>query len=266
MATETDTLSFSLPTSTAPTDVSESTCMPHSTPFYQASECLQPNKPAEWDTRIHPTAQSRDSVSGGGCFNDGGLLYRVQAERECREGPGKTVEEACQRSLNHFPCPGLAFPMPALDFDFRIAVRLNQEAVHVDSGNTKEITTVAAGVWSGSFGHGRVIAGGYDLGQARGFRPMRLVEGAFVVQTSDEQPALLEMRTRGSLSGPADVLDTLLSPRAPKDIDPRRYGFRMFATFKTSDKRYAEIVNCGLWVASGAWRGEHLVIDAYRVT
>jgi hypothetical protein len=47
--------------------------------------------------------------------------------------------------------------MPALDFDFRIAVRLNQEPVHVDSGNTKEITTVAAGVWSGSFGHGRVI-------------------------------------------------------------------------------------------------------------
>jgi hypothetical protein len=47
--------------------------------------------------------------------------------------------------------------MPALDFDFRIAVRLNQDAVHVDSGNTKEITTVAAGVWSGSFGHGRVI-------------------------------------------------------------------------------------------------------------
>lgn len=71
----------------------------------------------------------------------------------------------------------------------------------------------------------------------------------------------LEMRTRGSLSGPSDILDTLLSPRTPKDIDPRRYGFRMFATFKTSDKRYAEIVNCGLWVASGAWRGEHLVIE-----
>lgn len=49
--------------------------------------------------------------------------------------------------------------MPALDFDFRIAVRLNSDAVHVDSGNTKEITTVAAGVWSGSFGHGRVIVG-----------------------------------------------------------------------------------------------------------
>lgn len=71
----------------------------------------------------------------------------------------RTVEEACQRSLNHFPCPGLAFPMPALDFDFRIAVRLNPDPARVDAGSTKEITTVAAGVWSGSFGHGRVMVG-----------------------------------------------------------------------------------------------------------
>lgn len=47
--------------------------------------------------------------------------------------------------------------MPALEFDFRIAVKLNPDTAHVESGTTKEITTVAAGVWSGSFGHGRVI-------------------------------------------------------------------------------------------------------------
>jgi hypothetical protein len=81
------------------------------------------------------------------------------------------------------------------------------------------------------------------------------------MQTMDEPPAMLEMRTRGSLSGPSDVLDALLSPRKPKDIDPRRYGFRMFSTIKTADKRYAEIVNCGLWVASGVWRGQELVIE-----
>ncbi|KAK7408201.1 hypothetical protein QQX98_009668 [Neonectria punicea] len=291
MATETDTMS--LPTSTAPTDVSESTCLPSSHPAFpspfEAHAPAAAAAAADWDTKLvmpnmpHPSAfphygagagagvpsnfdcgtgsASGNSSAGSGCFNDGGLLYRAQAEMEMREGPGKTVEEACQRSLNHFPCPGLAFPMPALDFDFRLAVRLNPEPARVDTGSTKEITTVAAGVWSGSFGHGRVMAGGYDLGQARGFRPMRLVEGAFVVQTSDEIPAVLEMRTRGSLSGPSDVLDALLSPRSPKDIDPRRYGFRMFATIKTADKRYAEIVNCGLWVASGAWRGEHLVIE-----
>ncbi len=71
----------------------------------------------------------------------------------------------------------------------------------------------------------------------------------------------LEMRTRGSLSGPCDTLDALLSPRQPKDIDARQYGFRMFATVKTPDKRYAEIVNCGLWVASGVWHGEELIIE-----
>ena len=74
------------------------------------------------------------------------------------------------------------------------------------------------------------------------------------------------MRTRGSLSGPCDILYSLLSPRSPKQIDPRKYGFRMFLTIKTADKRYAEIVNCGLWVASGVWRDEELLIDAYRVT
>ncbi|KPM33873.1 hypothetical protein AK830_g12699 [Neonectria ditissima] len=277
MATETDTMS--LPTSTAPTDVSESTCLPSSHPAFPSPFEAHAPAPAaaDWDTKLvmpglplpstfphygaGGSASGTSSSAGSGCFNDGGLLYRAQAEMEMKEGPGKTVEEACQRSLNHFPCPGLAFPMPALDFDFRLAVRLNPEPARVDTGSTKEITTVAAGVWSGSFGHGRVMAGGYDLGQARGFRPMRLVEGAFAVQTSDEIPAVLEMRTRGSLSGPSDILDALLSPRSPKDIDPRRYGFRMFATIKTADKRYAEIVNCGLWVASGAWRGEHLVIE-----
>lgn len=37
---------------------------------------------------------SNGAGSGSGCFNDGGLLYRVQAERECREGPGKYVRFA----------------------------------------------------------------------------------------------------------------------------------------------------------------------------
>ncbi|KAF7552899.1 hypothetical protein G7046_g7266 [Stylonectria norvegica] len=282
----TDTETFSLPTSTAPSDVSDSTtCLPHKAPAMQSAPCPASQCPTasaappmpEWDTNIVPKNMfgQRFDPSADGSSSSGGseFLYAAQEEMDGQQGPGKyadhendgtpvvTVEEACKRSLNHFPCPGLAFPMPALEFDFRIAVKLNPETAHVEGGVTKEITTVAAGVWSGSFGHGRVIAGGYDLGQARGFRPMRLVEGAFVVQTSDDPPAVLEMRTRGSLSGPSDVLDLLLSPRKPKDIDPRRYGFRMFATIKTADKRYTEIVNCGLWVASGAWRGEHLIID-----
>ncbi|KAG5930542.1 hypothetical protein E4U53_002216 [Claviceps sorghi] len=177
-----------------------------------------------------------------------------------------TVDESCRRALPHFPRPALSVPIPALEFDFRITVALNPEPSRLENKISKEITTVAAGRWSGSFGNGRVLAGGYDLGQARGFRPIRIVEGAFVMQTTDQPPAVLEMRTRGSLSGPCDILDSLLGPGQSKYIDPRQYGFRMFATVKTPDKRYADIVNCGLWVASGMWAGEELIVDAYRVT
>ncbi|OAA60660.1 Outer membrane protein, beta-barrel [Cordyceps fumosorosea ARSEF 2679] len=178
----------------------------------------------------------------------------------------RSIEELAKRSLDHFPCPDLLFPMPALEFDFRIAVALNPELSRSESRVHKEIITVTSGSWSGTFGNGRVLAGGYDLGQARGFRPIRIVEGAFVLQTDEAAPAVFEMRTRGSLSGPCNVLDVLLSPRKAKDIDPRQYSFRMFCTVKAADKRYAELVNCGLWVASGVWKGDQLIIDAFRVT
>lgn len=70
-----------------------------------------------------------------------------------------------------------------------------------------------------------------------------------------------EMRTRGSLSGPCNILDSLLNPQQSKEIDPRQYSFRMFSTVKAADKRYAEIVNCGLWVACGVWKDQQLVIE-----
>ncbi|GAB0135920.1 hypothetical protein EsDP_00004241 [Epichloe bromicola] len=174
---------------------------------------------------------------------------------------GEYHDDMSDSGSSNITRPAISFPMPSLEFDFRIVVALNPEPSRVEKKVRKEITTVAAGQWSGSFGNGRVLAGGYDLGQARGFRPIRIVEGAFVMQTTDQPPAILEMRTRGSLSGPCNILDALLGPGQPKDIDPRQYGFRMFATVKTPDKRYAEIVNCGLWVASGMWSGEELIIE-----
>lgn len=47
--------------------------------------------------------------------------------------------------------------MPALEFDFRVAVTLNPEPSRVENRVKKEITTVSAGRWSGSFGNGRVM-------------------------------------------------------------------------------------------------------------
>lgn len=110
---------MSLPTSTAPTDVSESTCLPSSHPAFPSPFEAHAPAPtaADWDTKLvmpnlpHPSAfqhygagapsnfdcgsgsgsASGTSSAGSGCFNDGGLLYRAQAEMEMREGPGKYV-------------------------------------------------------------------------------------------------------------------------------------------------------------------------------
>lgn len=282
MATDTDT--FSLPPTTAPTDFASPTPCPAHMPNTDQDCRMTERESVDWDTNMTTPCLMPGSKVGSIPPNPPhlmmpsiGQLHHAEYHDDMSDSGSsnissgslfsqRSVEESCRRALPHFPRPAISFPMPALEFDFRIAVALNPEPSRVENKVKKEITTVAAGQWSGSFGNGRVLAGGYDLGQARGFRPIRIVEGAFVMQTTDHPPAILEMRTRGSLSGPCDILDSLLGPGQSKDIDPRQYGFRMFATVKTPDKRYAEIVNCGLWVASGVWSGDELIIDAYRVT
>lgn len=123
----------------------------------------------------------------------------------------RSVEESCKRALHHFPSPALHFPTPELEFDFRLAVTLKSEpstpaAIPTPpssqsstqgasssapaTGSKREITGVQTGTWCGSFGNGKVMAGGYDLGQARGFRPIRIIEGAYIMQTTDEPPAM----------------------------------------------------------------------------
>jgi hypothetical protein len=75
----------------------------------------------------------------------------------------RSVEEACKRSLDHFPSPSVAFPQPTLEFDFRIAVKLKPEPSQIDGKVKKEITTISAGRWSGSFGTGAVVVSFFAL-------------------------------------------------------------------------------------------------------
>lgn len=71
-----------------------------------------------------------------------------------------------------------------------------------------------------------------------------------------------EVRTRGTLSGASHVLDTLLSPLGGRNVvDPRAYSFRTFCTLTTHDNRYIEQLNAGLWVASGVWKGDDMIIE-----
>ncbi|KAJ2980904.1 hypothetical protein NQ176_g2357 [Zarea fungicola] len=161
-------------------------------------------------------------------------------------------------------CTELLIPLPTLEFDFRIIVDLDPQSPNFNPVH-KEAIAVLSGQWSGTFGNGHVLAGGYDLGQARGSQPIRIMECAFVLQNSEQNPAKFEVRTRGALSGPCHVLDQIIDPRKKKEFAPQEYSFRMFCTVKATDHRYVELVNTGLWVASGAWKDRNLIIDAFRV-
>ncbi|KAJ2982979.1 hypothetical protein NQ176_g1027 [Zarea fungicola] len=181
-----------------------------------------------------------------------------------------SIEELFKRELNHFPIPSLIFPTPMLEFDFRIEFNLKSELVHARDAK-KTAVIIDSGIWSGTFGHGSVSSGGYDLDHPWDPRPICITEGGFVLQTAETIPAMYEtanyfdIHRRGTLSGPRAILDILLCPNSTKNIDPRQYNFCMFCTAKTADNRYVEVLNSGIWVARGVWKNRALIIDAFRV-
>lgn len=192
MATDTETLS--LPTTTAPTEVAASTCLPHDENHFRGIKrewCTD-----EWDTSI--TANFQFPPKLGGPSNsahqttttttqqpqqqqdqesDAAMTGKYVAQtnpddcdRPLKRRPSsdcwltsnllstyRSVEESCKRALEHFPCPSISFAMPTLEFDFRIAVALNPEPSRIENRVQKEITTIKGGRWSGSFGNGRVM-------------------------------------------------------------------------------------------------------------
>jgi hypothetical protein len=189
MATDTETLS--LPTTTAPTEVAASTCLPQDEHQFRGTKrewCTD-----EWDTSItatfgfpaklggpsnsatspqHQTQQPQQD-QGGDATVTGKYVAQLnpdECDRPLKRRPSsdywltsnllssyRSVEEACKRSLEHFPCPSVSFAMPTLEFDFRIAVALNPEPSRIENRVQKEITTIKGGRWSGSFGNGRVM-------------------------------------------------------------------------------------------------------------
>ncbi|OHE99445.1 hypothetical protein CORC01_05245 [Colletotrichum orchidophilum] len=179
------------------------------------------------------------------------------------------IEANAVASSTHFPYPATSLPPPVADFDFRVAVSFGvQETEVIEDGPEKvELTEGVCGSWSGSFGSGLVITGGHDLDKTK-LKESSLHEivTACRLQTSDREPAILEMGTRGFLAGPTDILDGIAHrPDGETRIDPRRYSYRMVINLTTTDERYAEKVEGVLWVGSGMWDRDELVIDAYRI-
>lgn len=71
----------------------------------------------------------------------------------------------------------------------------------------------------------------------------------------------IECKARGSSTGTAEAMEELKNRETAPRVDPRRYSCRMVITLKTTDERYAEKLNFGMWVGSCYWRGEEIVCE-----
>ncbi|SPO00228.1 uncharacterized protein DNG_03075 [Cephalotrichum gorgonifer] len=152
-------------------------------------------------------------------------------------------------------------PPPKLELEFRMSARLTGQVCRVRLRNegVRDLSVVEGGEWVAGFGRGTVRSGGHDLQVSQPPERTRTrVDMAFELGTSDNPPAILEMRTRGFMSYDPGSLERIVSGR---EEDLSRYAFRMVMTLRTEDARYSERVNLGLWLGCGVWKGEDLVLE-----
>jgi hypothetical protein len=87
------------------------------------------------------------------------------------------------------------------------------------------------------------------------------LETIYLLQTHDNPPAYIAIRTRGWRTGPPEVLAQLNIPELADQVDPNSYKFRLFIEMETGDERYREKVNCGMWVGSGMRKGSEVIYE-----
>ncbi|CAL3964409.1 unnamed protein product [Diplocarpon coronariae] len=183
--------------------------------------------------------------------------------------PSFTGEQATSRAFDQSslcPHPGLFLPQPSLHLDFRMAVTLNPR---IPLGPTpfgyRNWISFTGGTWSGGWGSGIVLPGGQDSQLIIGDGSAHL-DTNYILQTSDNSPAHIVIKTNGWRTGSPEVLAKLADPEQADSLDPSSYKFRLFIEMETGDERYRNTVNCGMWIGSGMRKGAEVIYDAYRVS
>lgn len=87
------------------------------------------------------------------------------------------------------------------------------------------------------------------------------LETNYLLQTHDDPPAHIEIKTHGWRTGPPEVLAQLADPALADQVDPNSYKFRLFIEMETGDERYSSRVNCGMWVGSGMRMGAEVIYE-----
>lgn len=77
----------------------------------------------------------------------------------------------------------------------------------------------------------------------------------YMLQTADEPPAYIVVKTEGWLTGAKDVLDKVNDPTSADGINPTSYKYRINLSMETGDERYT-FLNTLMWIGSGCRRGQ----------
>ncbi|KAI0440167.1 hypothetical protein F4803DRAFT_489317 [Xylaria telfairii] len=172
------------------------------------------------------------------------------------------------KAASLLPYPHIAIPVPGLEPNFRMRVKLNSKSASMAvGGGHKKWTTFTEGEWSGQLGCGEVVSGGQESQDlAHGNTLATQIEATHRLKTSDEVPAYIECKTKGFRTGPPELMRALRDPEKADSVDARLIQHRVTMTMKTTDERYAEKVNFSLWVGSCLWRGSEVIYDVYKIT
>ncbi|KAI8951779.1 hypothetical protein F4801DRAFT_262241 [Xylaria longipes] len=240
-----------------------------------------PTAPMEWDTTIVGHGISWPQVDNDRRHSGWAEVEkRWTKQQEQQQDTGREQQQTQQpggsgppgkdtKTTSPFPCPHIAIPVPGLEPDFRMRVDLNSKSASmaVGGGGHKKWTTFIEGEWSGRFGSGTVVGGGQESQDlAHGNTLATQIEATHRLKTTDEIPAFIECKTRGFRTGPPELMRALQDPEKADSVDARLIQHRVTLSMKTTDERYAEKVNFGLWIGSCLWRGSEVIYDVYKIT
>ncbi|KAH9895379.1 hypothetical protein F4778DRAFT_794244 [Xylariomycetidae sp. FL2044] len=228
---------------------------------------------ADWDTavvvhgpelfNVRPTQQDRrhsgwEQVEKSWAEKAGRTHKSTAAKR-----PSAQKEEGGREAMIQFPYPNVSIPRPNFESEFRMKIVLSSQSASVAiNDGFKKWTTFTEGTWSGRFGHGIVDGGGqYSRDLVQGKTLATEVEATHRLRTSEDLTAIIECKTRGFRTGPAQIMKALQDPQTAEEVDPRQYQYRVFITMKTSDERYAEKLNFGMWIGSCLWKNREIVYE-----
>ncbi|KAJ5372920.1 hypothetical protein N7517_004926 [Penicillium concentricum] len=158
----------------------------------------------------------------------------------------------------------LQIPAPSLELDFRMSIKMNPKvSVGPSIWGQREWVSFIGGQWAGRWGKGIVLPGGQDTQIVTKDSTTNL-RASYILQTVDEPPAFIIVRTEGWLTGAKDVLEKVIDANMADGVNPGSYKYRVNLSMETGDERYT-FLNTLMWIGSGCRRGHEVIFDSFRV-